>query len=372
MLSISNYILPFILAFLVAYLLTPLVKKAAISYRVVDIPKKRKVHTKPIPRLGGVAIYLAFLLLSLGFLYLNKQYFTFGPISQLDPTGPFVGMLVGGFVLVIGGILDDAYDLSPFRKFLFQALAALLAIAFGVGIDFIRSPFGGFIRLDELVFQFDLFGFNLEFVIWADLLAFVWLVAIINVVNWLDGLDGLAAGVSAIAAFFIFIISILAGIQQPLTALVAVILAGSIIGFLPFNFNPANIFMGDSGSQFLGYMLGILAIICGGKLATAGLVLGFPILDGLWVVGRRLAQGHSPFEADKKHLHHRLLSIGLNQKQVVLVLYFLSIIFGLIAVLAGSYDKFWAGVILFGLMVVAGYYLVTKEREERNGIRKKP
>ncbi len=370
MLSISNYILPFVLALAAAYLLTPVVKNIAIRYGVVDLPKARKVHKKPIPRLGGAAIYLAFLIVSLGFLYFNKQYFTFGPISDLDPTGPFAGMLVGGFVLVLGGVLDDAFDLSPFRKFLFQALAALLAIAFGVGIDFIRSPFGGIIRLDQLIYQFEFFGYSLEFVVWADLLAFVWLVAIINVVNWLDGLDGLAAGVSAIAALFIFIISILAGIEQPLTALVAVILAGSILGFLPFNFNPAKIFMGDSGSQFLGYMLGILAIICGGKLATAGLVLGFPILDGLWVVGRRLSEGHSPFEADKKHLHHRLLLIGLNQKQVVLVLYFLSIIFGLIAVLAGSYDKFWAGVILFGLMVVAGYYLVTKEKEASSKIKK--
>jgi UDP-GlcNAc:undecaprenyl-phosphate GlcNAc-1-phosphate transferase len=196
-------------------------------------------------------------------------------------------------------------------------------------------------------------------------LAFFWLVAIINVVNWLDGLDGLAAGVSAIAAIFIFIISILSGIAQPLTALVAIILAGSILGFLPYNFNPASIFMGDSGSQFLGYMLGILAIICGGKLATAGLVLGFPILDGFWVVSRRLLEGNSPFKADKKHLHHRLLSIGLSQRQVVLILYFLSIIFGLIAVLAGSYDKFWAGMILIFLMIVAGFYLVSKEKTYR-------
>jgi UDP-GlcNAc:undecaprenyl-phosphate/decaprenyl-phosphate GlcNAc-1-phosphate transferase len=364
MLSATNYILPFLVALLVSYLLIPVVKNLAIRMKIVDLPQKRKVHKKPIPRLGGVGIYLAFLLVSLAFLYFNKHYFTFGPISDLDPRGPFIGMLVGGFVLVIGGVLDDVFDLSPFRKFAFQALAALVAIGFGVGIDFIRSPFGGVIRLDELVFQVDFFSYQLEFVLWADLLAFFWLVAVINVVNWLDGLDGLAAGVSAIAALFIFIISILAGVEQPLTALVAIILAGSILGFLPYNFNPASIFMGDSGSQFLGYMLGILAIICGGKLATAGLVLGFPILDGLWVVSRRLSEGHSPFKADKKHLHHRLLAIGLTQKQVVILLYLLSIVFGLIAVFAGSYDKFWAGVILVFLMVLAGFFLVVKERQK--------
>lgn len=362
MLEITNYILPFLSALLLAYLLTPIVKDLAIKFEIVDMPKQRKVHKKPIPRLGGVGIYLAFLLVSLVFLYFNQNYFTFGPISDLDPRGPFAGMLIGGFVLVLGGALDDIFDLSPMRKFLFQALAAIIAIAFGVGIDFIRSPFGGFIRLDELIYQFNFLSYQLEFVFWADLLAFAWLVGIINVVNWLDGLDGLAAGVSAIAAIFIFIISILAGVEQPLTALVAIILAGSILGFLPYNFNPASIFMGDSGSQFLGYMLGILAIICGGKLATAGLVLGFPILDGLWVVVRRISQGYSPFKADKKHLHHRLLAIGLSQKKVVLLLYFLSIIFGLIAVLAGSYDKFWAGLVLIFLMMVAGFFLVVKER----------
>jgi UDP-GlcNAc:undecaprenyl-phosphate GlcNAc-1-phosphate transferase len=365
MLSVSNYILPFLLAFLFSYLLTPIIKSLAVRFGIVDIPEKRKVHKTIIPRLGGVAIYLSFVIISLGFLILNSEYFTFGSISNLDPVGPFTGMILGGFVLVVGGVLDDAYNLSPFRKFLFQSLAVLIAIGFGVGIDFIRSPFGGDIRLDELVYNFNLLNYSFEFVVWADLLAFFWLVAIINVVNWLDGLDGLAAGVSAIAAIFIFIISILSGIAQPLTALVAIILAGSILGFLPYNFNPASIFMGDSGSQFLGYMLGILAIICGGKLATAGLVLGFPILDGFWVVSRRLLEGNSPFKADKKHLHHRLLSIGLSQRQVVLILYFLSIIFGLIAVLAGSYDKFWAGMILIFLMIVAGFYLVSKEKTYR-------
>jgi UDP-GlcNAc:undecaprenyl-phosphate GlcNAc-1-phosphate transferase len=361
MLPISKFILPLLLSFLLAYFLTPFIRRLAVGFGVVDQPKKRKVHKKPIPRLGGVAIYLAFLLMALLSLAIWPDLFDFGPYNDLDPLLPFIGMIAGGIVLVIGGVLDDIYDLSPGKKILFQALAAVVAISFGIGIDFIRSPFGGYIRLDDLVYNYHLLGRSFQFVVWADLLAFIWIIAIINVVNWLDGLDGLAAGVSSIASLFIFVLSILAGVQQPLTALIAIILAGSILGFLPFNFNPASIFMGDSGSQFLGYMLGILAIICGGKLATAGLVLGFPILDGLWVIVRRLITGRSPFVADKKHLHHRLLAIGFSQKQVVFILYGLSVAFGLIAIWASSYRKFWAGIILVLIMVIGAFYLIRVE-----------
>ncbi|GAI45989.1 unnamed protein product, partial [marine sediment metagenome] len=267
-------------------------------------------HKKPTPRLGGVAIFLSFLIIALIYLWLKKDLFTFGPLSKLDPYGPFLGMILGGVALVIAGILDDIYNLSPGRKLIFQMIAAGLAIGFGVGISFIRLPWGGFLELDNLKFNISLFSHVFTVVFWADLVSFLWLILIINVINWLDGLDGLAAGISAIAALALLILSLLTGVQQPLTALIAAILAGSILGFLPYNFNPASVFMGDSGSQFLGFMLGILAIICGGKLATAGLVLGLPILDGLWVISRRIFSGHSPFLPDKKHLHHRLLALG--------------------------------------------------------------
>ncbi len=241
-------------------------------------------------------------------------------------------------------------------------LAAGVAIAFGVGITFLRWPFGGFLELDNLKYSFSFFGQAMEIIVWADLVSFVWLILVINVVNWLDGLDGLAGGVSFIAAIALLILSLFAGIEQPLTALIAAILAGSILGFLPYNFNPASIFMGDSGSQFLGYMLGILAIICGGKLATAGLILGFPILDGLWVILRRLFTGKSPFKADKKHLHHRLLALGLSQRQVVWILYSLSIVLGLFAILSNTFFKFWAVVIAVIIMVIGGVWLSSKEK----------
>jgi len=365
MLSILPYVWPIIAAFFLSYFLIPSVKRIAVKVQAVDRPGKRKVHQKPTPRLGGVAIYLSFLAVSLTYLWLKSDLFTFGPLSQLNPYGPFLGMILGGIVLVLSGILDDIYDLSPGKKLFFQAVAASLAIGFGVKIDFIRWPLGGSLDLTGYQMSFSLFAHSFDVILWADLVSFFWLILVINVVNWLDGLDGLAGGVSAIAALSILILSLQAGVQQPLTALIAAVLLGSILGFLPFNFNPASIFMGDSGSQFLGYMLGILAIICGGKLATAGLVLGFPILDGLWVILRRLFSGRSPFLADKKHLHHRLLALGLNQRQVVLILYGLSFLFGLIAILAGSYRKFWAGIILILSMIVGGIWLVYKEKSAK-------
>jgi UDP-GlcNAc:undecaprenyl-phosphate/decaprenyl-phosphate GlcNAc-1-phosphate transferase len=362
MLSILPYLGAGVLALGLSYLLTPTVKNLAFKFGFVDRPNKRKVHQKPIPRLGGVAIFLSFLIIVLLYFWFKRDLFTFGPLSKLEPAGPFWGMILGGVILVIAGILDDIYNLNPGRKLIFQMMAAGLAVGFGVGVEFIRWPFGGILSLTGCQLKFSLFSHDFLIVPWADLISFFWLVLVINVINWLDGLDGLAAGVSSIAAISLLILSLLIGVQQPLTALIAAILAGSILGFLPFNFNPASIFMGDSGSQFLGYMLGVLAIICGGKLATAGLVLGFPILDGIWVISRRVLSGHSPFLADKKHLHHRLLLFGLSQRQAVLTLYLVSICFGLIAILTGTYLKFWAGVILVLLMVIGGGWLVYQEK----------
>jgi UDP-N-acetylmuramyl pentapeptide phosphotransferase/UDP-N-acetylglucosamine-1-phosphate transferase len=153
----------------------------------------------------------------------------------------------------------------------------------------------------------------------------------VNTINFLDGLDGLAGGVSGIAFFVLFFLSLTPTVLQPETAFLCIILAGCALGFLPYNFHPAKIFMGDSGSYFLGFMLAVLAIIAGGKIATALLVLGFPILDAFWVILRRILSFHSPFIADKKHLHHRLLEVGLSQRQAVGLIYFLSLCFGAVA-----------------------------------------
>ena len=234
-------------------------------------------------------------------------------------------------------------------------------VGFGVAIGTISNPFGGYFNLRNLVIHTSI-G---EIFVWADLFAVIWIVGMINVVNWLDGLDGLAAGVSGIAALSLFFLSLTPIVNQPAVALISIILAGSVVGFLLFNFSPARIFMGDAGSMFLGYSLAVFAMISGGKITTAFLVLGFPILDGLWVILRRIYSGVSPWTSDRKHLHHRLLDLGLTQRQVVLILYLLTIVFGMAAYLSGSMGKLKALIWLFCLMLALAIWLVMIEYRKR-------
>jgi len=256
-------------------------------------------------------------------------------------------------VLVVVGVIDDVRGLSPWTKLLWQFGAAGIALAGGIGITSFTNPFGGVIDLTYGRFALDLFGFSFHVAPIANVLSLIWMVGLANTINFLDGLDGLACGVSGIAALIIFLLSIGAKADQSAVALLAIILAGAAFGFLPFNFYPAKIFMGDSGSLFLGLTLAMLAIYSGAKLATAALVLGFPILDAAWVIVRRLAKGKSPFRGDRQHFHHLLLGAGLSQRQAVLVFYVISIAFGLSALAIGSFGKLVALIVLFGLMIVS-------------------
>jgi UDP-GlcNAc:undecaprenyl-phosphate GlcNAc-1-phosphate transferase len=187
----------------------------------------------------------------------------------------------------------------------------------------------------------------------ANLVSLIWMVGLANTINFLDGLDGLAAGISGIAAFIIFLLAVGPRVDQPLVALLAIILAGAAFGFLPYNFHPARIFMGDSGALFLGLALAMLAVYSGAKLATAALVLGFPIIDAMWAATRRLARGRSPFRADRMHFHHLLLDAGLSQRQAVLTLYAVAAAFGGVALMVGSFAKLVALIVLIFLMAVA-------------------
>jgi UDP-GlcNAc:undecaprenyl-phosphate GlcNAc-1-phosphate transferase len=227
----------------------------------------------------------------------------------------------------------------------------LIVIVSGTRIEYLNNPLGGFINFDTLRYNFTLFGAGLSITPLADFITLIWIVGIINVINFLDGLDGLAAGVSFFSAVSIFFVSLLLTVYQPATALLSAILAGSLLGFLPFNFNPAKIFMGDSGSHFLGFALAILAIISGAKMATAFLVLGFPILDGLLVVCKRVIRGGSPFQADKSHLHHRLLDIGLSTRAAVIFIWLLTIAFGLVDILSTTYGKMLSAILLIVVMI---------------------
>lgn len=356
------YLAPFVIAALISGGLTYYVKVIAQKLKLADFPSPRKIHTQPTPRLGGVAIVLTFIILVIGYnLISHRLDFTPFKIWLFDKR--LFGALLGALILLITGIIDDIRGLKPWQKLIAHILAAGMVVLGGVSINFIRLPGGEHLELGNLVIPLQLFGQTYNFVVWGDLLTMFWIVLLINTMNFLDGLDGLAAGVSIIAGIAIFLLSLSLG--QNAAALLSLIFAGSVFGFLPWNFNPAKIFMGDSGSMFLGYMLAVLSVISGGKLATAFLILGLPVLDVAWVVVRRIFHGASPFKADRLHLHHRLLLLGLTQRQTVIILYFVAAAFGTTAVISGTNEKIQALYFLLGLMATLVILIIILEWRKR-------
>lgn len=307
-----DHVLAFMIALGVALFLTPVVISFARRTGALDAPDARKVHVRPIPRIGGIGIYAAFMVSVLVQM----------SISDLPPElmTSLWGLLAGGTIIVAIGIIDDYRDLPAKVKLLGQIFAAcVLVIGFDVRIDVITDPLGDFIYLEYFAIPATIF----------------WVVGLTNTVNLIDGLDGLAAGVSSIAAVTIFLVAMEEGI--PFVAMITAALAGAAIGFLYYNFNPARIFMGDTGSMFLGFMLAGISVIGAVKsAATIALIvpilaLGLPILDTTFAIVRR-ARNHRPiFKPDKGHLHHRLLAHGFTQKQAVLLMYVVSALFGLCA-----------------------------------------
>ena len=325
----------FAAAVLISLAATPTVRRFALAKGIVDHPSEsRKIHDRPVAYLGGVAIYAAFVIPVLAFM---------------QPTRQLAGLLLGISLLLVVGVIDDAKGLNPWTKLVWQIVAAGVTLAGGIGITSLTNPFGGTIALDWGRFPVELAGLSFHITPIANALSILWMVGLINAMNFLDGLDGLASGTSVISGFILFLLAVKVG--QPEVALLSVILTGAALGFLPYNSYPAKIFMGDGGAYFLGLTLALLAIYSGGKLATAFLVLGFAILDSLWAVIRRLSARSSPFKADRQHLHHLLLAAGLSQRLAVLVLYLLSLAFGLVALAGNSLTKLITMVVLALLMV---------------------
>ena len=361
--TIRLFLPPFVIAAIISGGLTYSVKLLAEKFGWLDRLSPRKIHPKPIPRLGGVAFVITFIFLCLGYnLITHRLDFTPFKVWLFDKH--LLGVILGAAVLLIVGIIDDIKSIKPWKKLIWHFIAAFMVVAFGMSISYVRIPGGEHLNLDQLVVPISILGkFNFHFVVWGDLLTILWIVLLINTLNFLDGLDGLAGGISIIAGISIFLLSLSLG--QNSAALLAIIFAGSVFGFLPWNFYPAKLFMGDSGSMFLGYMLAVLSVISGGKMATAFLILGVPVLDVGWVILRRLFSGKSPFEADKLHLHHRFLTAGLTQRQAVIILYLISTIFGIIAVSAGTQEKIQAVWWLLGLMAALVIILVILEWRKR-------
>jgi UDP-GlcNAc:undecaprenyl-phosphate GlcNAc-1-phosphate transferase len=328
----------FLLAVIFSFVLTWVTRKLMLRWKVVDEPKKngRKIHKVKIPLGGGLAVFTAFFLLVL-------IVFTAGKLGNDILPKHLWGLFAGGLILMVGGFWDDKFGLKARYQALFAVSAALIVIAFGIGSRVITNPFGNIFSLKNLV-------------VLSDFLVFFWLMGMMFTTKILDGLDGLVTGIVAIGALMIFFLSNQTQWYQPSMALLALIFAGACLGFLVWNWHPAKIFLGQGGSMFTGFLLGSLAIISGGKIATTLLVVGIPILDILRVIFLRLIRKKPLFVGDKEHLHFRLLNSGLRQRQAVLLFYSISFLFGLSTLFLQSRQKMVALTFLLVLMMLVGVW----------------
>lgn len=339
----ANSLLPIVAVFLlsagIALLLTPVVRDVVVRRGIVDRPNARRVNTRPIPRAGGIAIAAAFLIVAGPFVVLNEGTHWVPPALNLDPTD-FVALFAGGAAAAIMGALDDLFDLRARWQLAGQVLLALAAVALGIGIDVVNNPFG------EDVIRFSL-PYSVGFTVF-------WIVGMINSINWIDGLDGLSSGIALIASVTLGLISLTTQVSQPLITVLCFALAGSLAGFLRWNFHPATIFSGTSGVQFVGYTLAVLSILGSAKVAVALLVLGVPIIDTFWIIVGRLSQRRSPFTPDRSHIHHRLLDLGLSHRDTVLVIYALCAALGVLAMVVSEVTQLYA---FLGVFIVSGLIL---------------
>lgn len=319
------YFLAFFISFLVSLGLTLLVIRIASNLKIVDQPNltDRKIHNRAIPLLGGWAIFLS-VFISLLFFRLNSL----ADFSQI--TDKFIlAVFLGGLLIMLGGTLDDKYRLKPWQQIIWPLLASALVLLSGIKITYLTNPLGG--PANAIIYLTPLIG---------GLISFGWLMGLMYTTKLLDGLDGLVTGITAVAALMIFLISLDWDVYLSATGVWSLSLLGASLGFLIFNWQPAKIFLGEGGSIFMGYSLGILSIVSGSKIATTFLVIGIPALDVILVMINRLIKKESPFShADKRHLHFRLLAAGFGHRQAVLFLYLIAITFGLLAVWGNSLGK---------------------------------
>lgn len=341
--NIYEYLITFVLAFIVAFSTTPIVRNLAVKIGAVDVPKDdRRMHTKPIPLMGGAAIITGFIV-SLAFDLVTTS-------NLVKPGREILGLLIGIFLIMIEGVLDDVFTLKAKVKLALQLVAAISVVVISdTRIETITNPFSSdpYLNLSPYI---------------SYPLTVLWIVGITNAINLIDGLDGLAAGVSSISSLSLFIVSmlrtdILSVELIVYTAVITAALAGSTLGFLPFNFNPAKIFMGETGSAFLGFTLGVISIqgtmksYAAISIAIPLLVLGLPLFDTTFAIIRRLISGKPIMQADRGHLHHRLIDMGLSQKQSVVIMYTASAALGLCAIVLADRGAISAIILLLALSI---------------------
>ncbi|PAQ13005.1 glycosyltransferase family 4 protein [Bacillus sp. FJAT-42315] len=317
--------LAFVICLIASLAITPLVKKLAIAVGAVDKPNYRKVHQRIMPRMGGLAIFISFMI----------------GMFVLQPQADFnVAIILGGVIIIITGVLDDRFELSAKVKLAGQLLAALVVVVYGgVQMEDINLPFGG----------------QMEFGYFSIPLTILWIVGITNAINLIDGLDGLAAGVSSIALFTISLMAFMKGDLYVMS--VALLVLGSTLGFLHYNFHPAKIFMGDTGALFLGYIISVLALLGFKNVTVVSLIipiiiLGVPITDTFFAIIRRKVNKQPLSAPDKSHLHHCLLRMGYTHKQTVVIIYAIASMFGLAAVIF-TMATIWGAIVLIAVLVVA-------------------
>ena len=354
----GNIAIAFILAFVVTFVTTPYTMKIAKKVGAIDIPKdERRAHKRSIPKFGGPAVILGFLISTIYLLIVMSMENSINLFGIQEYWKKLLGFLLGIIIISIFCIVDDIKTIKPLTKLLGQILGAVCVIMSGIRIEGITLPFLNFPEMHEIT---------------SVLLTLAWIIIVTNAINLIDGLDGLSSGISVISAISLLVIFVLNG-SSLISIVLITALAGALVGFLPFNFTPAKTFIGDTGSNFLGFSLAVISILGSAKTYTAAVIvlpliaLGLPIFDTVWAIIRRLIKGKSikaVFKADKGHLHHRLVARGFSQKQAVLILYGISAILGMFAIIIcdSGIWKALSFLLIVIVAIVAGYKNFAPER----------
>ena len=356
----GNIAIAFILAFIVSFMATPYTIKIANKIGAVDIPKdKRRMHTKKMPKFGGPAVILGFIVSMIYLIIIMSIEGSLDLFTEQEYARKLLGVLLGIIAISITGIIDDIKTLKAWQQLIGQIIAAIIVVSFGTKIEHLNIPFLYRVGLSEA---------------FSTIITVLWIVGVTNAINLIDGLDGLSSGISLISCVSLLVIFLMNGSPMIATIIVTA-MSGALVGFLPYNFSPAKTFIGDTGSNFLGFMLAVVSILGVAKTYTMAvivlpvIVLGLPIFDVIFAITRRVIKGKSikaAFKPDKGHLHHRLVKKGFTQKQAVLILYGLSASLGMFAIIL--FDSGIWKALSFLLMIIAavaiGYRNFVKEKQE--------